>query len=103
VDSPVSNKYLQQLQTHRTELLRWGVQRLGLFGSCLRGDERADSDVDLLVEFAPGSKTLANLVELAEFLEALFGRRVELVTPESLSPYIGPHILREVQYAQVAA
>jgi predicted nucleotidyltransferase len=102
-NDPACNKYLQQLQAHRTQLQCLGVRRLGLFGSCLRGDEGADSDIDLLVEFEPGQKSLANLVDLGELLEALFGRRVDLVTLESLSPYIGPHILREVQYAEVAA
>lgn len=96
-------KFLDKLEARRADLKRFGVNRVGLFGSCLRGEERADSDVDVLVDFAPGHKTLANLVGLADYLEALFHRRVELVTPESLSPYIGPHILREVQYAQIAA
>ncbi len=101
---PATNsKFLDQLEARRTDLQRFGVNRLGVFGSCLRGEERADSDVDVLVDFAPGHKTLANLIDLADYLEALFQRRVELVTPESLSPYIGPHILREVQYAQIAA
>ncbi len=97
------NKFLDQLETHRADLRRLGVTRLGLFGSCLRGEERPDSDLDVLVEFAPGRKTLANLVDLGDFLEALFHRRVELVTPESLSPYLGPHILREAQYVRIAA
>lgn len=99
----VHNDFLDLLADRRGDLRRLGVARLGLFGSCLRGEQRADSDVDVLVDFAPGRKTLANLVDLADFLETLFHRRVELVTPESLSPYIGPHILREVQYAQIAA
>jgi hypothetical protein len=98
-----TNTFLEQIETHQADLMRFGVSRLGVFGSCLRGEQRADSDVDVLVAFAPGHKTLANLIDLAEYLEALFHRRVELVTPESLSPYIGPHILREVQYAQIAA
>lgn len=97
------NTFLTQLESSQTDLKRFGVSRVGLFGSCARGEARPDSDVDVLVDFAPGRKTLANLIDLAEYLEALFHRRVELVTPESLSPYIGPHILREVQYAQIAA
>ena len=59
--------------------------------------------MDLLMHFEPGRKTLAPLVELGDYLEALFGRRVELITPESLSPYLGPNILREVRYARLAA
>jgi uncharacterized protein len=80
-----------------------GVRQLGLFGSFARGEQRPDSDVDLLVEFAPGQKTFDNFMRLALFLEDLFHRRVELVTPESMSPYLRPYIMDEVEYASVAA
>lgn len=72
-----------------------GVRRLALFGSVLRGEARPDSDVDLLVEFAPGAKTYRRFMDLYDLMEDLFGDRVELITTESLSPYIGPHILAE--------
>ena len=98
-----TNRFLEQLEAHQSDLRRFGVHRVGLFGSCAHGEEHSESDVDLLVEFEPERKTLANLVEFGDFLEGLFGRRVELVTPESLSPYFGPNILREVQYARLAA
>src|SRR5262249_50632395 len=62
---------------------------MGLFGSFLREQQGHDSDVDMLVEFEPGRKTFDAFMQLACFLESLFGRRVELVTPESFSPYIG--------------
>src|SRR5437763_11880402 len=97
------NKFLAAMEAHRLELRRFGVRQIGLFGSCLRGDETPKSDVDLLVEFEAGRKTLANLVDLGDFLEVLFHRRVELITREALSPYIGPHILNEVHYAALAA
>ncbi len=97
------NKFIEQLNAHHSELERMGVRRIGLFGSCLRGDQRPNSDVDVLVEFNKESHKLANLVQLGDYLETIFGRRVELLTPEGLSPYIGPHILREVQYAEIAA
>jgi len=54
--------------------------------------------VDLLVEFKTGRKTFDAFIQLAFLLEDLLERRVELVTPESLSPHIGPHILKEVKY-----
>jgi uncharacterized protein len=76
------------------EIRRFGVRRLALFGSVLRNEARPDSDVDLLVEFGPGQKTFDHFMGLALFLEDLLERRVELLTPESLSPYIGPHILK---------
>ena len=57
---------------------------------------------DLLVEFANGQKNMHNLVGLGDYLENAFGRKVDLVTKPSLSKHIGPHILREVQYASFA-
>lgn len=80
-----------------------GVKRLGLFGSFLRDQQTADSDIDFLVEFEPGQKTFDNFIKLTFLLEALLQRRVELVTREALSPYIGPHILEEVEYAPLPA
>jgi uncharacterized protein len=89
---------LTLLHEHQHQIRAFGVRRLGLFGSFVRERQGRESDVDMLVEFAPGCKTFDAFMQLSFFLEALFGRRVELVTPESLSPYIGPHILREIEY-----
>ena len=80
-----------------------GVKRLGLFGSFVRGQQNANSDVDLLVEFEPGKKTFDNFLQLCLFLEGLLGRHVELLTPESLSPFIGPRIMGEVEYVSSRA
>ena len=74
-----------------------GVRRLALFGSVLRDEAGRDSDVDLLVEFSPAAKTYERFLALSELLEARLGRRVELVTTEALSPFIGPRILAEAQ------
>lgn len=93
---------LGALRGQQERLRALGVSRLGLFGSFGRDQAGQESDVDLLVEFQPGQKSFDNFMSLSELLETLFARRVELVTPESLSPYIGPHILREVEYFNVA-
>lgn len=74
-----------------------GVVRLALFGSVLRGHAHPESDVDFLVQFAPGAKTYARFFALSELLEERLGRPVELVTTEALSPFIGPRILAEAQ------
>lgn len=79
----------------RDRILELGVRRLALFGSIARDEGRDDSDVDLLVEFAPGEKSYSRLLDLADLLEETLAARVELVTIEGLSPYIGPHILAE--------
>jgi len=77
------------------ELRQLGVSRLALFGSYLRDAATPQSDVDLLVDFEPGRKTLHGLVSLAEMLEAALQCRVDAVTIESLSPHIGPKIVAE--------
>lgn len=94
---PVRNlaEAVERLSACEQAIRRLGVQRLALFGSVLRGEPRPDSDVDLLVQFAPGAKTYARFMDLSELLERELGRRVELVTTEALSPFIGPRILSE--------
>ncbi|HEX8096376.1 MAG TPA: nucleotidyltransferase family protein [Pyrinomonadaceae bacterium] len=87
------------LKASRRELRGFGVRRCGLFGSFLSGQQNTLSDVDLLVEFEPGRKSFDNFMRLVFFLEEKLGRKVEVVTPESLSPYMGPRILGEVEYA----
>ena len=94
---------LSLVQEHQSQIRSYGIRRLGLFGSFVRGQQSSDSDIDVLVEFEPGRKTFDNFVHAAFFLEDLFGRRVELVTREALSPHIGPHILREVEYVPLGA
>lgn len=79
-----------------------GVRRLGIFGSFAKDLQNADSDVDLLIEFETGEKKFDNFIALAFLLENIFNRRVEMVTPESLSPYLKPHILREVEYVDLS-
>jgi predicted nucleotidyltransferase len=93
---------LNFLSEHREELSAFGVSRIGLFGSYVRDAQGVDSDVDVLVQYRKGAKTLKNLVGLADFLEGLFDKRVDLVTEESLSPFFGHHILKEVEYAALA-
>lgn len=88
---------LRRIQRHGEEIRSLGVERLGLFGSFVRGEQGPQSDVDLLVRFRPEEKNFDNFMELAFLLEDLLQRKVELVTPESLSPYLGPHILDEAQ------
>jgi predicted nucleotidyltransferase len=91
------------LARHQEQLKQFGVKRWGVFGSFVRGQQSTSSDVDILVEFEQGKKSFDNFMHLAFFLEEQVGRRVELVTPESLSPHIGPHILREVEYASITS
>ena len=97
MQSPVHNREqaFQRLTQCEREIRALGVARLALFGSVLRGQTHAESDVDLLVQFAPGAKTYGRFFALSELLEDRLGRRVELVTTEALSPFLGPRILAE--------
>jgi len=76
----------------------FGVKKLGLFGSFVRREQNAQSDIDLLVEFEQDKKTFDNFIHLSFFLEEILKHHIELVTAESLSPYIKPHIIKEVEY-----
>jgi predicted nucleotidyltransferase len=78
-----------------------GVERLGVFGSVARGTATPGSDVDVLVRFRPDAQSYDNLFEVGEALEQAFHRPVDLVTEPALSPYLGPHILKEVQYVDL--
>jgi predicted nucleotidyltransferase len=100
MDAPVQTKekILSLIIEHQDRIKALGVKRLGLFGSFVREEHNALSDVDLLVEFEQGKKTFDNFIQLSFLLEDLLKRRVELVTTESLSPYIGPRIMSEVEY-----
>lgn len=94
---------LQAIRQNQSSIRALGAKRVGLFGSFVRGEQHVDSDVDLLVEFEEGQKTFDHFIQLSFLLEDLLGRRVELVTPDALSPYIGPYILKEVEYVSLAA
>ena len=91
------------LRNDSSQLRTFGVRRIGLFGSFVHGTQVDSSDVDLFVEFEPSKKTFDNFMGLSFHLEDRLGRRVEVVTSESLSPYIGPHILKEIEYVTLAA
>lgn len=78
------------------------IVRLALFGSVLREDFGPDSDVDMLVEFAPDAVvTLLDMARMEEELGRIIGRKVDLRTPQELSRYFRDKVLAEavVQYA----
>lgn len=90
-----------RLCRHQDDLRRLGVRRLCVFGSLQRDAPTDESDVDLLVEFAPGEKPFDHFMALSFLLEEELGRPVELVTREALSPHLGPQILDDVEYVEI--
>lgn len=104
-DSTVQTKQdvLTILKENHDKIKTFGVKKLGLFGSFTRGEQQGDSDIDLLVEFEPDQKTFDNFIHLSFLLEDLLKRRVELVTADSLSPYIRSYIINEVENVPLSA
>lgn len=93
---------LQTISTHKKDLVGYGVTKIGLFGSFVRDQADDNSDIDLLVDIRKEKKTLKNFMTLCYYLEDILGRKVDLVTLQSLSPHIGPHILKAVKYVPIA-
>ncbi|MCU0619399.1 MAG: nucleotidyltransferase family protein [Gemmatimonadaceae bacterium] len=93
---PVRDRVLDLLRAHRARLVeRYGVRDLALFGSVARGDATEQSDVDLVVEFDPERITLTSFLDFAEDVEALLGRRVDLVSLPKLPPRIRERVEAE--------
>ncbi|HHW19468.1 MAG TPA: nucleotidyltransferase family protein [Firmicutes bacterium] len=88
---------LRQLEESAGIIKRYGVRRIGIFGSVLRGTAQEDSDLDVLVEFS--EKTFDNYFGLKVFLEDLFGVKVDLVLADKVKRRLRGRILGEVEYA----
>lgn len=88
---------LQKLRQERTRLFeRYGLLSMAVFGSTVRSDHRAASDVDIMVEL--GSPIGLDFVTLADELEQLLGRKVDLVSKRSIKPRYMVHIEPDLQY-----
>jgi predicted nucleotidyltransferase len=95
VVSNAIDKELERLREKIAPILRrLGVRRASVFGSLARGEGDEESDVDLLVELEPG-RSLLDLAELKVELEEVLGRRVDVITYDSLHPLLRDRVLRE--------
>jgi hypothetical protein len=79
---------------------RYGVIRIGLLGSAVRGELSPESDIDLLVELDPEKTTFRRYLELEEYLTRLFDRKIDLVTLDGISPYVLPYIQKDVIWCE---
>ncbi|RKZ24637.1 nucleotidyltransferase [bacterium] len=78
---------------------KYGVKRLGIFGSYIRGEETPRSDLDILIEFEEDARiSLIDFIELEYYLSDILGVKVDLVEKKALKPRIGKRILEEVVY-----
>ena len=93
-----AQEILNTIELHREAIKRFGVRRLGLFGSHARGEGKDASDLDFVVDFE--RKTFDNYMDLKDFLENLFKSPVDLVMVDAIKPRLKPIILNETLYAQ---
>ena len=78
------NIILNTLRKHKNELKKFGVKRIGLFGSYAKDKQKETSDIDFIVEFEEGQATYDNYINLITYLENLFNKKVDLITIEGL-------------------
>jgi len=86
---------ISTIRKGRAELTRLGVRSLSLFGSVARGEERPDSDVDILVEFE-GRTTFDRFMDTKFYLEEILECKVDLVTPQAIKPRMKPYIMQDL-------
>jgi len=90
---------LNALRTNKQKLRKFGIRDVGLFGSHINNEQSSESDIDLLIDFEPEKENFDNFMAVYDLFEHIFkNEKIEVVTKNGLSPYIGPKILEEVQY-----
>ena len=102
-ESQNKEQVIDLIKKNNHKIKSFGVSRIGLFGSFVKNEQTTHSDIDLLIEFEKGQKTYDKFIKLAFFLEDLFGRKVDLLTDKSLSPYLGSHIINETEYVALGS
>lgn len=86
----------QIIESIISDLTQSGANRIAIFGSFARGDERPDSDIDILVEFSP-PKSLLELVRIERELSEHLGRKIDLLTEKSISPAFYTRIQQDLE------
>lgn len=82
---------------------QYGISKIGLFGSYSKQEQKEGSDIDILIDFQKDKETFDNFMAVCDLLDNIFtGYHVDVVTAGGLSPHIGPYILKEVDYVQIA-
>ncbi|MBS3176022.1 nucleotidyltransferase domain-containing protein [Candidatus Woesearchaeota archaeon] len=88
---------LQKIEKHKEEIKALGVNRLVLFGSYAKGKQKKESDVDFLVEFAPGRGLYKDYVQLLQLLRKNLHKKIDLVKPSLVREELRESILRGTQ------
>ena len=96
---PARETVLERLRAAESKLRQRGVASLALFGSTARGEGGPDSDIDILIDVAPGFPfSLVDLAALKNSLSDLLGHEVDIVTREGIEPAIRDRVLREAEH-----
>ena len=91
---------LAKLRENKSSLRARGVRHAALFGSCARGDNRPDSDIDIMIEVDPAARIgVYEYVALKEYIAELFDGPVDVVSREGLKPYVRPAATTDAIYA----
>jgi predicted nucleotidyltransferase len=95
-----SSKAIKTLRRSEHALRQRGVRHAALFGSVARGDDNADSDIDIMIEFDPDARvTVFDYVDLKEYIAGLFDKPVDVVNRDSLKSRIRPVATADAVYA----
>jgi len=95
-----SQEILAKLRENESALRARGVRHAALFGSRARGDDRRDSDIDIMVEFDPAARvTVFNYAGLKDYIAGLFDGPVDVVNRDGLKPYLHPAATADAIYA----
>ncbi|HEY9116116.1 MAG TPA: nucleotidyltransferase domain-containing protein [Bacteroidales bacterium] len=90
---------LSTIKDNKSNFSRFGIREIGLFGSYVRNQYSENSDIDILIDFEPDKENFDNYMAAYDLFEKIFqNEKIEIVTKNGLSPYIGPKILNEVEY-----
>jgi len=95
-----AEEILKGIEKNLEIIKKYGVKRIGVFGSYIRNEQKKKSDIDILVKYEEGMKTFDNYMDLKFFLEDLFGYKVDLVMSDAIKPRLKPYIMKEVEYAK---
>ena len=88
---------LKKLAENLSEMQeRFEIETIGIFGSVSRGEDTQDSDIDVLYRFKNGSLPLRDFIAFHDYLEALFQRKVDLVSLDFIEPMIQPYVMQDM-------
>lgn len=91
---------LHTLRCHSDVLRARGIRHAAVFGSVARGDNRPDSDIDVLVEFDPAARvTVFDYAGIKRYVAALFEQKVDVIDREGLKPQLREAVIRDAIYA----